>query len=515
VAPEPSNEALQTEELAELLRAIRERVNARYPEALNGVAPQAIADLMPLVHARDAAEAKVAAIGSVNPRPPGPLNWLIQMVKRSVSRGLNWFVRDQVTFNREVMACVEASVEALNQCNRALAGLHGFAREQAEFGRALKAGLEDGARHQAQFSRAMMARLQSTLEAFERMKDELAAAVGLRGEFQDMRTHWIAWRAEWEQRLATNEIQFLRSVADLQGAFQHRSTLMESNFREMLKSQHADYLGALDRSTLEIQKKLWTDLDRIRTKYEALIHSELRVVRQRAGVLAQAGPSPAAPAPAAADAGPAFDYGRFAERFRGSEEYVKSGQGFYVPHFSECKEVLDIGCGRGEFLDLMREAGIPARGIDLSRESVDLCRSKGLQAEVADLFPYLDGLADASLDGIFTAQVVEHLSPARLPDMIRLAAQKLRRGGVIAIETPNRECLAIFATHFYLDPTHSRPVPHPLLAFYLEESGIGHLEVHHRSPAIGTMPALAALPDDFRNAFFGGLDYAIIGRKLI
>jgi O-antigen chain-terminating methyltransferase len=209
-----------------------------------------------------------------------------------------------------------------------------------------------------------------------------------------------------------------------------------------------------------------------------------------------------------------FDYGRFAERFRGSENYVKSGQKFYLPYFAGHKDVLDIGCGRGEFLDLMREAGVPARGIDLSAESVDRCRQKGFQAEVADLFAYLDGLADASLDGIFSAQVVEHLPPNRLPEMIRLAAQKLARGGVIAIETPNPQCLAIFATHFYLDPTHRRPIPHALLSFYMEEYGIGRIEVHPRSPAIESMPALASLPNDFRDAFFGGLDYAIVGRKL-
>ncbi len=128
---------------------------------------------------------------------------------------------------------------------------------------------------------------------------------------------------------------------------------------------------------------------------------------------------------------------------------------------------------------------------------------------------YLTGLPDASLDGIFSAQVVEHLAPARLPEMVRLSAQKLRRGGVLAIETPNPECLAIFATHFYLDPTHARPIPHALLAFYMEEYGIGRIEVHQRSPAIESMPALAELPADFRQAFFGGLDYAIIGKKLL
>lgn len=455
MAPEPNSDVLKTEELAELLREIRERVRARHPEGVNGASQSPVADLMPLVHARDAAEAKVAAIGSVNPRPSGPLNAVIQTFKRTIARALGWFVRDQIVFNREVMACVESTLDALNEMNRLLAAID-----------------------------------------------------GLPADFNDMRAHVATWRAEWERKLAFNEMQFLRSVAELQGAFQHRVTLIESNFRELVKSQ-------LDRANVEIQKRLWADLERVRADYEALIHTELRLIRQRAGTPAQPGivPVQTAPEPAAEPSLP-FDYGRFAERFRGPEDYIKSGQRFYVPYFAGRKEVLDIGCGRGEFLELMREAGVPARGIDLSAESVDLCRQKGFQAEVADLFAYLDGLANASLDGIFSAQVVEHLPPDRLPEMIRLAAQKLARGGVIAIETPNPQCLAIFATHFYLDPTHRRPIPHALLSFYMEENGIGHIEVQPRSPAAESMPSLASLPEDFRNAFFGGLDYAIVGRKL-
>ena len=176
--------------------------------------------------------------------------------------------------------------------------------------------------------------------------------------------------------------------------------------------------------------------------------------------------------------------------------------------------MLDIGCGRGEFLEMMQSAGIPAKGIDLSQESVDTCLHKQLDAEVADLFVYLENLPEASLDGIFCSQVVEHLPPERLPEMIRLCASRLQRNGVLAIETPNPECLAIFATHFYLDPTHQRPVPHPLLAFYLEEFGMGNIEVRKLSPAADSMPSVKSLPEDFREAFFGGLDYAILGKKL-
>jgi len=153
-------------------------------------------------------------------------------------------------------------------------------------------------------------------------------------------------------------------------------------------------------------------------------------------------------------------------------------------------------------------------GIDLSRESVATCRLKGLEAETADLFTYLAGLAEESLDGIFCAQVVEHLPPERLPEMIRLCASRLTRNGVLVIETPNPECLAIFATHFYLDPTHARPVPQPLLAFYLEEFGVGVVEVRKLAPAVESMPSLDSLPEAFREAFFGGLDYAIVGKKL-
>jgi 2-polyprenyl-3-methyl-5-hydroxy-6-metoxy-1,4-benzoquinol methylase len=466
MAPE-NKQDLQAEELAELLRAVRERVSARYPGA-NGTGSEILADLTPLAHARDAAEAKIAAIGSVNPRTPGVLNSLIQSAKRTVARGLGWFVRDQIVFNRETMACVEATIEALNELNRSIKSLD------------------------------------QRIDSVARTAEEL----------KDIRSHWTTWRSEWEHKLATNEMQFLRSVADLQIAFQHRATLMETNFRDSVKAQHADYLGALERATLDTQKKLAADFAQASAEIHAAIHRELRLIRQRAGSLISAAAVPTQPAPPVTEAAPTFDYARFAERFRGSEEFVKTGQRFYIPHFTGCHDVLDIGCGRGEFLELMSDAGISARGIDLSRESVAFCRSKGLKADDADLFPYLASLPDASFDGIFCAQVIEHLAPAQLPEMIRLTARALRRGGVLVIETPNPECLAIFATHFYLDPTHTRPVPHALLAFYMEENGIGQIEVHRRSPAIETMPAIASLPEDFRAAFFGGLDYAIVGRKI-
>ena len=98
--------------------------------------------------------------------------------------------------------------------------------------------------------------------------------------------------------------------------------------------------------------------------------------------------------------------------------------------------------------------------------------------------------------------------------MVRLVSAKLHPGALAVFETPNPECLAIFATHFYIDPTHTRPVPAPLLRFYLEEAGFGNIEVERLEPAVESIPALGDLPVSVREALFGGLDYAMSARKL-
>jgi len=456
---------VESAELIALLHEVRDRVRARNPEGAAGGVEIALPDLMPLAHARDAALGKVAAIGTVNPRSGGVVNSLVQGWKRLVSRVLDWHVREQVEFNRKSMTCIDAALESMADFNRALVT----------------------------------------------MGNRMAAQEKVGEELKDIRNHWADWRFEWERKLASNEMQFLRSVADLQAGFQHRADLMESNYRDIVRSQHKDFEGALKR----FGDDFWLELERTKLEYERLIYSELKTIRQRAEIgSATVAHAAAPPQPTTLAGAQGFDYGRFAERFRGTEEYVKAGQQFYLPYFRACRNVLDIGCGRGEFLEMMQAAGIPARGIDLGEESVATCRHKSLDAEAADLFVYLENLPEASLDGIFCSQVVEHLPPDRLPEMIRLCASRLQRNGVIAIETPNPECLAIFATHFYLDPTHQRPVPHPLLAFYLEEFGVGGIEVRKLAPAAESMPSVQSLPEDFREAFFGGLDYAILGRKL-
>jgi len=459
-----------------MIEEIRSRVRAQHPSGMvAGDVP--LPDLMPLLHARDAAEAKVAAIGTVNPRPAGLVNSSVQFIKRLVSRALDWHVREQVEFNRAVVSCVQSMLDTLNDSNRALT--------------AVAAKLDALREHEIEPLRQTM--------------------VAVQQEVGDTRSHWNQWREGWQQKLSANEIHFLKSVSELHAAFQHRVTLLDQEFRETIRLQHCEFQELVRRAGDDIQKRLWDDLDRIRTEYETIIHAEIRMLRQKAALSKVDGGALPAPLPSELQR---LDWLKFAEKFRGAEDYVRERQRIYADRFRELDSVLDVGCGRGELLQVLNEAGIPARGIDISAECVALCRAKALEAEKADLFEHLRDQADTSLGGIVCSQVVEHLPPERVPELVRLAHAKLRPNGLFAIETPNPECLAIFATHFYLDPTHTRPIPPPLMAFYFEEAGLGRIEVERLYPAVETMPSLAALPEDFRKEFFGSLDYAIFGRKL-
>ncbi len=466
------------EELRELVQGIRERVRTHYPES-SASAGEAItvplADLMPVVHARDAAQAKAASIGAVNPRRGGVANNAIQFTKRAVSRSLNWFVRDQVVFNHGVISCLESLMEAVNDLNRSLVSLG------AQIGQRL-----EQERHAAE----------------PELTEIRSRAAQITADAHALRQQVAPLPGKWDQHVRDTQARL-----DLLASSAHAQHLAaDRHEREVLEAQHRDFSQALELNGIKIQQQLWRDMERIRLEFERTIHAELRMVRQRGLVRV--------PAQAPAPTPPPLDYPAFSARFRGSAEHVKAGQQFYAERFQGSREVIDLGCGNGEFLEVMRDASVPARGIDASADSVASCQARSLQAEQGDIFEWLANQADKSLGGIFCAQVVEHLPPDRLPELVRLCADKLERGALLVFETPNPECLAIFATHFYLDPTHTRPVPHPLLAFYLEEAGMGGIEVVKRFPASDSWPELNELPAAVRDRFFGGLDYAIFARKL-
>jgi 2-polyprenyl-3-methyl-5-hydroxy-6-metoxy-1,4-benzoquinol methylase len=150
-------------------------------------------------------------------------------------------------------------------------------------------------------------------------------------------------------------------------------------------------------------------------------------------------------------------YVAFEDLFRGPAERVADSQRPYVSLVREHQPVLDVGCGRGEFLQLLAEESIDAEGVDVDEGMVGRCRKLGLHATHADAKEYLEGIDDGALGAIFSAQVIEHLPQAELQQMIELATHKLRPGGMFIAETVNPHRLSSLKT-FWVDPTHQHPI---------------------------------------------------------
>ena len=223
-------------------------------------------------------------------------------------------------------------------------------------------------------------------------------------------------------------------------------------------------------------------------------------------------------------------YVGFEDQFRGSPDDIRRRVEDYLPVFENASDVLDVGCGRGEFLELLRDRGVRAQGIDINPAMVEVCRGKGLQVETGDALAYLGGLEDGSLGGLFAAQVVEHLEPRYLMRLLDAAFDKLRPGAPIVLETINPACWFAFFESYIRDLTHVRPVHPDTLKYLLVATGFQRVEIRYRAPypetdklqtlAYGS-GALTSLDDmietlnanveKINRLLFTYLDYAAIG----
>ena len=164
--------------------------------------------------------------------------------------------------------------------------------------------------------------------------------------------------------------------------------------------------------------------------------------------------------------GAAGGYRGFEDLFRGPEEMIRERQAVYVPLVADHAPVLDAGCGRGEFLDLLGAAGVEAEGVDLDSGMVARCEEKGHRVEQADLLERLEAIAPGSLGCVFSAQVIEHLEAEQLQRFIDLSARGLRPGGRLIVETVNPHCPEALKA-FWVDPTHRQPLfPETMLALF-------------------------------------------------
>ncbi|MEB2529465.1 methyltransferase domain-containing protein [Burkholderia sp. BCCIQ04A] len=211
-------------------------------------------------------------------------------------------------------------------------------------------------------------------------------------------------------------------------------------------------------------------------------------------------------------------YRAFEDQHRGSRELIKSRLAKYRPFIAPLAtlypggKAFDLGCGLGEWLELMGESGFAAIGVDLDGDMLEACRERGLSVFQGDAIEYLAAL-DANSHALVSAfHVVEHVSFEQVRRIVSEALRVLKPGGLLILETPNPENIVVAGCNFYLDPSHVRPIPSELLSFVGEYAGFARVKRIRlqESPALQEEGARAHLMD-----VLGGVspDYAIVAQK--
>ena len=215
-------------------------------------------------------------------------------------------------------------------------------------------------------------------------------------------------------------------------------------------------------------------------------------------------------------------YAEFEDTFRGPRELIKERQKVYVPFLIEAQvgsssaPVLDLGCGRGEWLELLADHHLVASGVDSNPGMIERCRALGLNVTLGDALTHLRGLPDRSVGAGTSFHMVEHMPFETVIALLDEALRVLRTGGVLILETPNPQNVLVGSQTFWIDPTHLKPIPSQTLHFFVEARGFCNAEVWNLQP----YPDAIRLPEDpagigtrFNDYFYGPQDYAIIARR--
>jgi O-antigen chain-terminating methyltransferase len=342
----------------------------------------------------------------------------------------------------------------------------------------------------------------------------------------------------WQQIISADFVAQSRWLAELSNARSEDTAWMRTAAR--LVQSLTDAAAGLEQRVRELTDRVQDERNTLRqdlilleqryTNDAAFIKAELALtaalIRRRLndGTPSGADAPVSTPAERARPAGEehgldAF-YLSFENRFRGTREEIKNRQRFYLPLLraaaagTEDRPILDLGCGRGEWLELLAQQKLTATGIDLNMVMVTQCTERSLNAVHADAVEWLRGLADNSQGAISGFHIIEHLPLEILMDLLRETFRVLHPSGVAIFESPNCKNLVVGACNFNIDPTHQRPVFPDTAQFMLEAIGFGQVRLEYLSPVeTHHLEGVADMPVRLRELLYGPQDFAVIGYK--
>lgn len=301
-------------------------------------------------------------------------------------------------------------------------------------------------------------------------------------------------------------------MAELSEAMSRQSALLQT-FDRQLTEQRAATQAMESRIENRIEDRIATESELTRSLIEKT-HAQIELLRAQTELLHTSVHGAAVKALGPNDLDEL--YAALEDRFRGSREEIKERFKIYLPYVETLPDpvVIDLGSGRGEWLEILKHAGIKARGVEKNRESIEQCRKQGLEVVEADMIGHLRDLSDASVAAVTGFHIIEHVSIDVLVTLLDEVMRVLRPGGVAIFETPNPENVLVGSNFFYLDPTHHHPVPSELMQFLFDNRGFEPVEVLNLHPwDSGRVAGPGQLTERFNGYFFGPMDYAIMGWK--
>jgi O-antigen chain-terminating methyltransferase len=486
-------------------------------------------DLWQLGKEIDTAREGSRLTGQLNPRNPGPINGLIQFAKRVMKRSLTWYTRPLHLFQGGVIRALDQLRAIVDNHNDSLRKVADELVSQATALEQKAAGLDDKLKESVL---ALEAKFEQKAAGFD---DKLSESVlALEAKLKEA-------TSRFEQKAAGFEDKLSESVLALEAKLKEATSRYEVRFAEATTAHQAGLSSALAPYSARIAS-ITDELETLRSELRQT-RAELREANTRGRVRdrdvrrtlyalqngeaagkEQAHPPTPAMFRSEIKSDREFDYFAFEELYRGDEADIRQRQQEYLQYFRGRDNVVDLGCGRGEFLEVLRDNDISARGVELGLDQYLLCREKGLDVVQQDLFSFLESLPDESLGGLFSAQVIEHLTASDQLRYVALAHQKTKPGSPVIFETINAQCVYAVMRNFFLDPTHVRPVHPETLKFAMESMQFRDVKLLFSSPVRDKqIPPLklngeTAQLAEFNRAvaelnklIFGDQDYAAIG----